>query len=127
MKNAITQIKNIIVEFLQNSYKINSIDISFSTMKKFAVVLFVLLTSCENIFHEVDNPYLNIDTDQEKINMINGIYTRLVEVHNPNYFTVLSRSDDVHNFEYIYYESIMGDILVLPIPLNMQKLREIFM
>ena len=104
MKNAITQIKNIIVEFLQNSYKINSIDISFSTMKKFAVVLFVLLTSCENIFHEVDNPYLNIDTDQEKINMVNGVYTRLVEVHNPNYFVVLNRSDDVHNFADVYYE-----------------------
>ena len=103
------KIKTIIVEFSLNSKKIKSIEKSFGPMKICAIVLIVLLTSCEKIFHEVDNPYLNIDTDQEKINIINGVYSRLVEVHNPNYFVVLNRSDDVHNFANIYYEKRDGD------------------
>ena len=112
------KIKTIIVEFSLNFNKINSIDKSFRTMKKYAIVLFVLFTSCEDIFHEVDNPYLTIDNDQEKINMINGVYTRLVEIHNPNYFTVLSRSDDVHNYRDRYYEKHDGRYVTVAEPIQ---------
>jgi len=98
------KIKAKIVELSMKSKKIISIEKSFSTLKIYAIVLFVLLASCEKNFHELDNPYLTIDNDQEKINMVNGVYSRLVEVHNPNYFIVLNRSDDVHNFADVYYK-----------------------
>jgi hypothetical protein len=94
----IVKMKTLTVAFSLNSNKFNFVNKSLSSVKKYAVVLFVLFMSCQDIFHEVDNPYLNIDNDQEKIDMVNGIYSRLVEVHNENYFALLSRSDDVNNF-----------------------------
>ncbi|HPR31315.1 MAG TPA: RagB/SusD family nutrient uptake outer membrane protein [Prolixibacteraceae bacterium] len=68
-------------------------------MRKFGILAAILLfSSCEFIFHEVDNPYLEIDTEQEKIDMLNGVYSRLAKVHNGDYFALLCRSDDVNNF-----------------------------
>jgi hypothetical protein len=91
------------------------------------ILLALMLFSCDTFFHEEDNPYLRIDKQQEKIDLINGIYTRLVRVYNGDYFTLLSRSDDVNyyvNYSFpnsdggrcvgsgnnINYPSIIGDI-----------------
>lgn len=69
-------------------------------MKRYITILLALiLFSCDTFFHEEDNPYLRVDKQQEKIDLINGIYTRLVRVHDGQYFTVLCRSDDVNVYE----------------------------
>ena len=69
-------------------------------MKRYLVILIALiLCSCDAIFHEEDNPYLKVDKQQEKIDLINGIYTRLVKIHDGNYFAVLCRGDDVNLYE----------------------------
>lgn len=67
------------------------------------ILLFFLLTSCQYLFNDVDNSYLNIDTDQEKIDMMNGVYSRLKVIHDENYFALLCRSDDVKIFSSYNY------------------------
>ena len=68
-------------------------------MKKYyTILLLLILSSCDSFFHEVDDSCQKVDTQQEKDDMINGIYARLVEVHNGDYFTVLGRSDDVNDY-----------------------------
>ena len=60
------------------------------------ILLLVTLVSCEdNIYDEVTK-YAVIDTEQDKIDLINGIYSRLVRVHDGNYFSLTSRADDVN-------------------------------
>jgi hypothetical protein len=92
------------------------------------ILLALMLFSCDSLFHEEDNPYLKIDKQQEKIDLINGIYSRLVRVHDGNYFAVLCRSDDVNDYgnysfstssggcsapgRNIDYPTITGDIYV---------------
>jgi starch-binding outer membrane protein, SusD/RagB family len=73
-----------------------------------AILILFLLSSCEGfIFQEQDNDYIIIDSEQEKIDLLNGIYARLVEVHNGSYLMVLSRSDDINvyiNYSFMYPE-----------------------
>jgi len=75
-------------------------------MQKYRLIIILLiLISCEGLFHDDDNEYLIIDSRQEKIDLLNGIYTRLVKVHDGNYFTALARSDDVNvyiNYSFSY-------------------------
>ncbi len=59
------------------------------------VPLIILLLSCENIFEEDDINYIELDTYEEKVNIVNGIYSKLVDVHDTNYFFLLARSDDI--------------------------------
>ena len=86
-------------------------------MKRYITILLALiLFSCDTFFHEEDNPYLKVDKQQEKIDLINGIYSRLVRVHDDQYFSVLCRSDDINDYYSSSYEidypSITGNIYV---------------
>lgn len=64
--------------------------------KKYIYTIFImLLLGCETHFDDEMSQYLVIDQEQEKIDLINGIYSRLVRVHNHYYFELLSRSDDI--------------------------------
>jgi len=55
--------------------------------------------SCDTIFHEEDNDYIVIDKNQEKVDLLNGVYSLLTKVHDENYFEALSRSDDVNVYQ----------------------------
>lgn len=66
-------------------------------MRKYCLILFILLCiSCESIFQGNENEYSILDKQQEKIDLLNGIYKLLLKIHGYNYFTALSRSDDVN-------------------------------
>jgi starch-binding outer membrane protein, SusD/RagB family len=69
------------------------------------IIITLLLFSCEGIiFHEQDNEYTIVDSEQEKIDLLNGIYAHLVRVHNSSYFSVLARSDDINMYSnYSFY------------------------
>ena len=74
-------------------------------MKKIiSIILLLLFISCNSLFHEEDNQYMVIDKQQEKVDIVNGLYSLLVKVHNEDYFQALLRSDDVNY--YFYYEFI---------------------
>jgi len=64
--------------------------------KNISLLLLLLLLSCNSIFHEEDTKYTDPDTKQEKIDLVNGMYSCLVKVHNEDYFKALIRSDDVN-------------------------------
>ena len=51
----IVKMKTLTVAFSLNSNKFNFVNKSLSSVKKYAVVQFVLFMSCQDIFHEVDN------------------------------------------------------------------------
>jgi hypothetical protein len=68
------------------------------------ILLILIYFSCENLFHEEDNEYLLIDNQQEKIDLLNGIYSNLIKVHDANYLFVLTRSDDINVYQnYSFY------------------------
>ena len=74
-----------------------------------------MLLSCDSIFHEEDIKYIVPNTKQEKIDLVNGMYSCLVKVHNEDYFKALIRSDDVNiytewSFSNCYLESAHGSI-----------------
>ena len=68
---------------------------------KYILPVLFILCSCEGIFHKEDNEYFFLDSEQEKVDLLNGIYSSLVKVHNGNYFIMMSRADDV-NFYFNY-------------------------
>jgi hypothetical protein len=76
------------------------------------ILLLLVFSSCESIFHDDDNQYLVIDTQQEKVDILNGIYSRLVKVHDYDYFKTFVRSDDINiytNYAYSYtFENSSG-------------------
>lgn len=72
-------------------------------MNKYTLLIILTFFSCESLFHE-DNKYIILDTQQEKVDLINGIYSRLAEVHNSEYFSVLCRSDDINLYYGYYYD-----------------------
>ncbi|HNW52468.1 MAG TPA: RagB/SusD family nutrient uptake outer membrane protein [Prolixibacteraceae bacterium] len=75
-------------------------------MKKFIPILFLIfLFACEDDFYKEVNKYLLVETDAEKNDLINGIYSRLVAVHNSNYFKLFSRSDDVNLYSSYTFSS----------------------
>jgi starch-binding outer membrane protein, SusD/RagB family len=77
-------------------------------MKKYLILLLLIVSqSCDNLFHDEDNKYLVINSEQEKIDILNGIYSLLVKVYDMNYFTALARSDDI-NVYYNYSFSYSG-------------------
>jgi hypothetical protein len=65
-------------------------------MNKYGILLLLFCFSCQSIFHEDDNQYIVLDSRQKKIDMINGIYSLLTQVHNKDYFSSLVRSDDIN-------------------------------
>jgi hypothetical protein len=71
--------------------------------KYFLIFLILLCFSCESLFHEDDYHYQYIDNQQQKIDILNGIYSRLVMVHDENYFAALARSDDVNVYINYYF------------------------
>ncbi|MFA9390650.1 MAG: RagB/SusD family nutrient uptake outer membrane protein [Prolixibacteraceae bacterium] len=75
--------------------------------KYICILLLVLLFGCKDQLYEDINQYLVVDKEQEKIDLLSGIYSRLVRVHNYNYFRLLSRSDDV-NFYTNYSFTVEG-------------------
>jgi hypothetical protein len=78
-------------------------------MKKYISLLtFLLLFSCNSLFHEEDNGYILLDKQQEKIDLVNGMYSRLVKVHNQDYFKALVRSDDVNFYGRIFFTEGIG-------------------
>lgn len=89
-------------------------------MKKIIpIISLLLLFSCNGLFHEEDNQYVVIDKQQEKVDIVNGLYSLLAKVHNEDYFRALLRSDDVNY--YFAYEFMDGtfqggtDITDIPI------------
>ncbi|MFO7657342.1 MAG: RagB/SusD family nutrient uptake outer membrane protein [Bacteroidales bacterium] len=65
---------------------------------KYILPLLFILCSCEGIFHKEDNEYFFLDSENEKTDLLNGIYSSLVKVHNANYFRLMSRADDVNYY-----------------------------
>jgi starch-binding outer membrane protein, SusD/RagB family len=78
-------------------------------MKKYLpIILLLVLSSCDLIFHEEDNKYIVIDNDQEKIDLLNGIYANLAKVYNNSYFSALTRSDDLNVYNTYSYSDQYG-------------------
>jgi hypothetical protein len=83
-------------------------------IKKIVFLSLVLfLNSCEGIFQEEEFEYIVLDTEQKKIDLLNGIYFNLTEVHNRNYFWMMVRSDDVnfytnYSFKYTDQSGVVG-------------------
>lgn len=65
-------------------------------MYKYLLILIVILSSCEDIFHEEDNEYIVLDKQQEKIDVIKGINALLSKVHDKHYLQLLIRSDELY-------------------------------
>ena len=85
-------------------------------MKKIiAIISLLLFISCNSLFHEEDNQYMVIDKHQEKVDIVNGMYSLLVKVHNQDYFQALLRSDDVENY-YNYLGNMGGIHVQIDIP-----------
>ena len=85
-------------------------------MKKIiSIISLLLFISCNSLFHEEDNQYMVIDKQQEKVDIVNGLYSLLVKVHNENYFQALLRSDDVNY--YVYYGGNQFNPNIANIPL----------
>ena len=59
------------------------------------IILFFVLAGCEKILHEPERTYDILDTEEKKLNLINGIYYSLVQAHNRHYFYIHSKSDDI--------------------------------
>ena len=62
------------------------------------ILLLITLVGCKDNFYDEVTKYAVIDTEQDKIDLINGIYSRLVRVHDGNYFSLTSRADDVNMY-----------------------------
>ena len=74
--------------------------------KKSLILIVTIFFSCEGLFHENETEYLVIDSREEMIDMLNGIYSNLVNVFDYEYFSVLARSDDINVYtSYSYYSS----------------------
>ena len=68
-------------------------------MKRYLFFILILLSlGCTREIDDELTQYLVLDQQQEKIDLINGIYSRLVRVHNHNYFNLLARSDDLSTY-----------------------------
>ena len=63
----------------------------------------IFLISCESLFQEDANDFIEIDTEQEKLDMLNGIYAQLVEIYDDDFFETLSRSDDINLYPNYYF------------------------
>lgn len=79
------------------------------TMKYLRRLILILLVmssfSCERLFHDNDNQYLVIDSEKEKIDLLNGIYSCITKVYDRNYFVLMARSDDInpyYNYSFHY-------------------------
>lgn len=83
-------------------------------MKKYLyILLLIVLLGCQDALFEEVTKYVVIDTEREKIDLMNGIYSRLVAVHNSNYFNLMCRSDDVNVYiNYSFWSG--GDIFLFP-------------
>ena len=66
----------------------------------------MIVMGCEGlIFEEDDNSYIIIDSEEEKVELLNGIYAYLVKIHGSGYLATLSRSDDINiysNYSFYY-------------------------
>lgn len=60
------------------------------------ILLLITLLGCEDKLYDEATQYTVIDTEQDKIDLINGIYSRLVRIHDESYFSLISRADDVN-------------------------------
>lgn len=82
--------------------------------KYLIILLLFILMGCEDIlFEEEDNSYIIIDTEQEKVDLLDGIYAYLVRVHGSSYLETLSRSDDINiynNYSFYYPEQTEGNV-----------------
>jgi tetratricopeptide (TPR) repeat protein len=68
-------------------------------MKRILYILFLItLLGCEDNAYDEVTKYAVIDNEQDKIDLINGIYSRLVRVHDRSYFSLMSRADDVNMY-----------------------------
>jgi len=76
------------------------------TNKIFVAIFPIFLLSCEGIlFEEQDNTYILIDKQQDKLDLLNGVYSQLVKMYNESYLTALVRSDDLNiyiNYSFNY-------------------------
>ncbi len=75
---------------------------------KFLPVL-IFLFSCEKIFQENEDQYIELESYQDKVEIINGIYSQLVDVHDKYYFYLNIRSDDVkYNYQVAEKDRVTG-------------------
>ena len=78
-------------------------------MYKYLILLAIFFYSCEKIFHEDDNQYIVLDKYEEKLDLINGIYANLTDIHNEYYLELIVRSDDVNSYNnYFFSEENMS-------------------
>ena len=78
------------------------------------VILLILLTclwsvSCEPLKTEPESLPVSGSDAEEHLKMVNGIYYLISEVHNQDYFYLLSRSDDVNVFSYLSDRCELGN------------------
>lgn len=66
-------------------------------------ILILALTGCEKIFNDDESSYIVLDTEQEKVDVLNGIYLLINKVHNYNYFKFCARADDINIYENYNY------------------------
>lgn len=64
--------------------------------KILAIATIILLTSCDSIFHDENNPYLKVDSYEEQIDLLNGIYSHIASIYTDDYFISMRRSDDLN-------------------------------
>jgi hypothetical protein len=58
-------------------------------------VMLLVFTGCEKILHEPERSFEILDKEEEKLELINGIYYWLLQAHNGYYFYLFAKSDDI--------------------------------
>ncbi|MBN2820024.1 MAG: RagB/SusD family nutrient uptake outer membrane protein [Bacteroidales bacterium] len=69
-------------------------------MQKFYITICVfLLLACEGVLHENEDKYDTLDNEEEKIALLEGIYSNFKQIYGQNYFQILTNSDDINYIE----------------------------
>jgi starch-binding outer membrane protein, SusD/RagB family len=67
--------------------------------KRILLLLLIVCFGCEDLlFHEEDNKYYIIDSEEELYDLVNGIYLQIARVYNESYFEIYGRSDDINSY-----------------------------
>jgi hypothetical protein len=67
--------------------------------KRILLLFLIFCFGCEDLlFHEEDNKYHIIDSEEELQDLVNGIYLQISRVYDQSYFEALGRSDDINSY-----------------------------
>jgi hypothetical protein len=71
--------------------------------KTLTLLSLALVFSCDSLFHEDSDDYIVLDSEQEILDILNGIYAQLVQVYDEGYFEALCRADDINLYPNYYF------------------------